>query len=98
MAEELRAKSKRFAPGEELYDEMVTGNADLGFSPVGEILARSDRLDYAGTIPAEIQNYNQFSASVMASSKRQEEGGRFIAFLRSKAFSPLLQKNGLEAN
>ena len=63
--------------------------------PVSEILRVSGG-DFAGTIPAEIQLVQMFSAAVAAGSKEADAGRRLIEFLASEGASAAIQQSGME--
>ena len=74
---------------------VAAGDADLAVMPVSEIL-RVPGVAFAGTIPAEIQLVQVFSAAVAAGSKETNAGRRLIEFLASEGASAAIQKSGME--
>jgi molybdate transport system substrate-binding protein len=63
--------------------------------PVSEILAAAD-VDFAGSLPPEIQFVQVFSAAVVAASREIENSKRLIAFLASARASKAIKKSGME--
>jgi molybdate transport system substrate-binding protein len=61
---------------------VARGAAEMSVQPVSEILGAPD-VDFAGTIPPQVQKISVFSAAVVASSGRQKDARRLIEFLRS---------------
>ncbi len=76
-------------------DMVASGDADLAVMPVSEIL-RASGVEFAGTIPAEIQLVQVFSAAVAAGSKETDAGRRLIEFLASEGASQAIRENGME--
>jgi molybdate transport system substrate-binding protein len=73
---------------------VAAGDADLAVMPVSEIL-RVSSVDFAGTIPAEIQLVQVFAAAVAAGSNATDAGKRLIDFLTPDGASAI-QKSGME--
>jgi len=74
---------------------VAAGDADLAVMPVSEIL-RAAGVEFAGTIPAEIQLVQVFSAAIVAGSKESETARRLIDFLASEHASAVIRKSGME--
>ena len=76
--------------------EMVAkGGADLAVMPVSEILHAAG-VDFAGSLPPEIQFIQVFSAAVVAGSADIEGAKRLIEFLASARASEAIRKSGME--
>ena len=76
--------------------EMVAGGgADLAVMPVSEILHAAG-VDFAGSLPPEIQFVQVFSAAVVANSGDIEGAKRLIEFLASAGASEAIRKSGME--
>jgi molybdate transport system substrate-binding protein len=74
---------------------VAAGDADIAIMPVSEIL-RAPGVDFAGTIPPEIQLVQVFSAAVVVGSSEIEASKRLIGFLASGHASETIRKSGLE--
>jgi molybdate transport system substrate-binding protein len=74
---------------------VAAGDADLAVMPVSEIV-RAAGVDFAGTIPPEIQFISVFSAAVVAGSKEIEGSKRLIEFLASARSSEAIRNSGIE--
>jgi molybdate transport system substrate-binding protein len=72
----------------------VGGGADFGLTQITEILADS-RLELVGPLPARIQFYTVYAASLVASSEHQDIGKAFT-FLASAAAASVMQTKGFE--
>jgi molybdate transport system substrate-binding protein len=74
---------------------VAAGDADLAVMPVSEIVHAAG-VDFAGTIPPEIQFISVFSAAVVAGSKQIEGSKRLIEFLASARASEAIRNSGIE--
>jgi molybdate transport system substrate-binding protein len=74
---------------------VAAGDADLSIQPVSEIL-HMPGVDFAGTIPTEIQYISVFSTAVVAGSKQLEASKRLIAFMASENARTAIKKSGME--
>jgi molybdate transport system substrate-binding protein len=76
--------------------EMVAeGDADLAVMPVSEILHAAG-VDFAGSLPPEIQFVQVFSAAVVVDSRDIDDAKRLIEFLASARASETIRKSGME--
>jgi molybdate transport system substrate-binding protein len=76
--------------------EMVAkGGADLAVMPVSEILHAAG-VDFAGSLPPEIQFVQMFSAAIVTDSGDIEGAKRLIEFLASGHASETIRKSGME--
>jgi molybdate transport system substrate-binding protein len=75
---------------------VAAGGADLAVMPVSEIVHAAAGVDFAGSIPPEIQFVQVFSAAVVADSGEIEGSKRLIEFLASARASEAIRKSGME--
>jgi molybdate transport system substrate-binding protein len=74
---------------------VAAGDADITVQPISEIL-HAPGVDFAGTIPPEIQLVQVFSAAVVAGSDEIEPSKRLIEFLASARASETIRNSGME--
>lgn len=74
---------------------VASGAAELAIAPVSEIL-HVPGVDYVGTIPAQIQLLQTFSAAVVSGSNQIAAAKSLIAFLASDQAKPVIRKSGME--
>lgn len=74
---------------------VASGEADLVVMPVSEIMA-APGVEFAGTIPAEIQLVQVFAAAIVTGSKEREAAKRLVEFLASERASAPIRKSGME--
>ncbi|HYV70859.1 MAG TPA: substrate-binding domain-containing protein [Pseudolabrys sp.] len=93
IAEKVNVKVA--ARGTGVVAMVAAGDADLAVMPVSEILSAAG-VDFAGTIPAEIQLVQVFAAAMVAGSKEPDAARGLIEFLASERVSAVIQKSGME--
>lgn len=94
IAAELKPKTRHLGPsGAEAA--VAKGEVELGLSQITLILA-APGVELVGPLPAEIQNYLQFTAGIAAGSKQAEAGRAFIQFLSSPAAAAAMKAKGFE--
>ena len=74
---------------------VAEGGADVAVMPVSEILHAAG-VEFAGSLPPEIQFVQVFSAAVVAGSGDTEGAKRLIEFLASARASEAIRKSGME--
>ena len=74
---------------------VAAGDADLVVMPVSEIV-HAKGVDFAGSLAAEIQFVQTFSAAVVAGAGEIEGAKRLIEFLSSAHASAAIKKSGME--
>jgi molybdate transport system substrate-binding protein len=92
----IKPKTKLVPPAKPLNDLIANGGADFGLNQIAEILA-DPRLELVGPLPAEIQNYTRYVASLVATSRQQDVGKALITFLAAPAASVVWTSKGFEA-
>jgi molybdate transport system substrate-binding protein len=93
IADKLSIKS---APrGTDATRMVAAGDTDLAVMPVSEIL-QAPGVDFAGSLAAEIQFVQTFSAAIVADSKRIEGSKRLIDFLASARACAAIGSSGME--
>jgi molybdate transport system substrate-binding protein len=95
VATEMKPKSKLFPPTEALYASVATGDADMGFNQISEILAQPN-VELAGPLPSAIQNYTQFVAGIVTASSQTDAGIALVTFLSSPSAQTVLKAKGFE--
>jgi molybdate transport system substrate-binding protein len=90
ITDDVMAKHTEIGPS-----AVASGAAQLAIAPVSEIF-HVPGVKYVGTIPAEIQLIQTFSAAVVSGSKEMAASKRLIAFLASEEANAAIEKNGME--
>ena len=95
IAVEMKPKTKLFPPTEVLYASVASGEVEIGFNQVSEILAQPT-VELAGPLPSAIQNYTQFAPGIVTGSSQTDAGRALVTFLSSPAAQTVLKAKGFE--
>jgi molybdate transport system substrate-binding protein len=74
---------------------VASGEAKLALQPVSEIIG-APGVDFAGTLPEEVQLNQIFSAALVAGCNEIDAAKRLVAYLASKEASAAITKAGME--
>ena len=96
--EQVEAKASRYATGAQVMEHVLKGKGkEVGFGAITEILLyREKGLRYIGPLPAEIQNYTSYTASVMSAGTQKDAAQALVNFLGGPAGKPLFVAAGIE--
>ena len=89
------AKLTQTPPGSPVGDIIASGKVEIGFQQVSELLPIKG-IDYAGTLPADIQLRTVFSAGTHVGATQAGAAKELTAFMTSAAAEPVLKAKGLE--
>lgn len=92
---EMKPKTKLFPPTEVLYASVASGDVEIGFNQISEILAQPT-VELAGPLPSAIQNYTQFAPGIVSDSSHIDAARALVAFLSSAAAQTVLKAKGFE--
>lgn len=95
LAAEVKPKTILTPPNRRLFDAVLSGRADVGFTMIAEILAEPS-VAYAGPLPAELQGYTKYVGGMVASGKQTEASRGLLAFLASPDAIAALKAKGFE--
>src|SRR4249919_2345831 len=84
IAGEMKPKTKLLPPTEVLYGSVASGDVEIGFNQISEILAQPT-VELAGPLPSAIQNYTQFAPGIVTSSSQTDAARALVTFLSSPA-------------
>jgi molybdate transport system substrate-binding protein len=94
IAAEMKPKTK-LSTLETLYASVASGDVEIGFNQVSEILAQPT-VELAGPLPSEIQNYTQFAPGIVTGSSQTDAARALVTFLTSPAAQTVLKAKGFE--
>src|SRR5919112_2832224 len=94
IAAEMKPKTK-LSTLETLYASVASGDVEIGFNQVSEILAQPT-VELAGPLPSDIQNYTQFAPGIVTGSSHTDAAKALVAFLSSPAAQTVLKVKGFE--
>src|SRR5215471_8062383 len=95
LAAEMKPKTKLFPPTEVLYASVASGDVEIGFNQISEILAQPT-VELAGPLPSAIQNYTRFAPAIVTGSSQTDAARALVAFLSSPAAQTVLKAKGFE--
>jgi len=95
IAVEMKPKTKLFPPTEVLYASVASGEVEIGFNQISEILAQPT-VELAGPLPSAIQNYTQFAPGIVSGSSQIDAARALVTFLSSPAAQAVLKAKGFE--
>jgi len=80
---------------ERVASAVVRGDVEIGFQQISAILP-IEGADFAGTIPAELQQPSVFSAGIMKGSSNLQAAEQLINFISSESVAGIIQSTGLQ--
>jgi molybdate transport system substrate-binding protein len=93
IAVEMKPKTKLFPPAEVLYASVASGEVEIGFNQISEILAQPT-VELAGPLPSAIQNYTQFAPGIVTGSGQTDAARALVTFLYSPTAKTILKQRG----
>jgi molybdate transport system substrate-binding protein len=94
IAEPIKARAKTRSGGL-IAEFVVSGDADIAVQQIPEIMAVAG-VDYAGPLPAEIQNIAVSTAGIFTDAKEPQLAQALLDFLQSPAAARVFKARGLE--
>lgn len=94
IAAEMKPKT-RLSTLETLYASVASGDVEIGFNQVSEILAQPT-VELVGPLPAAIQNYTRFAPGIVAGHGQTDAASALVTFLSSPAAQAVLKAKGFE--
>ena len=95
IAGEMKPKTKLLPPTQVLYGSVASGDVEIGFNQISEILAQPT-IGLAGPLPSAIQNYTQFAPGIVTGSTQSDAAKALVTFLSSSAAQTVLKAKGFE--
>ena len=98
MAADVEPKSVRYADGASVMEHLLKGKGnEFGFGAMTEILLYKEKgLRLVGPLPAELQNYTPYMASLTPRGKSTEAARELVAFFGTPAGRKLFADAGVE--
>jgi molybdate transport system substrate-binding protein len=98
IAEQLKAKTTRYANGAQVLEHVIRGKGyEIGFGAITEIkLFEPKGLKLVGPLPAQVQNHTLYAAGVMAEARSADEAKDFIRFLGTPAAKQTFAATGVD--
>ena len=94
IAAEMKPKTK-LSTLATLYASVASGEVEIGFNQVSEILAQPT-VELVGPLPPAIQNYTQFAPGIVIDGGQTDAARALVTFLYSPAAKTVLKAKGFE--
>jgi molybdate transport system substrate-binding protein len=78
-----------------LYASVASGEVEIGFQQISEILAQPS-VQFAGPLPSAIQNYTQFVPGIVTGGGQADAARALVTFVSSPAAQTVLKAKGFE--
>jgi molybdate transport system substrate-binding protein len=88
-------RTRLVPPAKPLIDLVAGGGVDFGFQPIPQIFL-DPRIEYVGPLPAPYQQYTNYVASLVGTSKQQEAYKALLTFLDTPAAAKVFRSQGFE--
>jgi molybdate transport system substrate-binding protein len=95
VAEEIKGKLKQTPTGTFVGSIVASGEAEIGFQQVSELL-HFPGIDFVGPLPADIQQITVFSTGMQVGAKQVEAANAWVKFLTAPAAASAFKTKGLE--
>lgn len=95
IAGDMKSRTRLLPPTEVLYGSVASGDVEIGFNQISEILAQPT-VELAGPLPPAIQNYTQFAPGIVTGSGQTDAARALVAFLSSPAAQTVIKAKGFE--
>src|SRR6476661_6868798 len=95
VAGEMKPKTKLSPSAKVLYASVASGDVEIGFNQISEVLAQPT-VELAGPLPSAIQNYTQFAPGIVTVSSQTEAAKALVTFLYSPPAQAVLKAKGFE--
>ena len=95
IAEEMKPKTTLSPSGKVLYASVASGDVEIGFNQISEVLAQPT-VEFVGPLPSAIQNYTEFTPGIVTGSNQADAARALVTSLTSPAAQTVLKAKGFE--
>jgi molybdate transport system substrate-binding protein len=96
LLDAIRAKSVIPPPGRPVAQLIASGEVDLGFQQLSELL-HVPGVDVIACLPPTIAHTTMFTAGITSACRDREQATQFLEFAASSATEPIMRRCGLKA-
>jgi molybdate transport system substrate-binding protein len=95
---QIEGKTTRYASAAEVMDHLLKGKGrEVGFAPMTEIMLYTGKgLRLVGPLPAQVQQYNSYVASIMRGGANAQAAAGLVGFLGTPQAKKALAGGGVE--
>ena len=91
----IGTRTRLVPPAKPLVDLVAGGGIDFGFQPIPQIFL-DPRIEYVGPLPAPHQQYTNYVASLVGTSKQPDAYKALLTFLDTLAAAKVFRSQGFE--
>ena len=95
IADEIKSKLKQTPTGVFVATLIASGDAEVGFQQVSELIA-APGVDYVGPLPADIQQMTVFSSGILVGAREVDAAKALVKFITAPAAAAAFKKRGME--
>jgi molybdate transport system substrate-binding protein len=95
VAEQVKPKLKQPPSGAQIGDFLASGEVELGFQQVSELL-HVKGIRYLGALPAELQSYTVYAGGLHAQAAQPEAAKALLTALRQAEVAAAVRRAGME--
>jgi molybdate transport system substrate-binding protein len=95
IADEIKGKLRQTPTGVFVGSIIANGEVEIGFQQVSE-LSNFPGVDYAGPLPAGIQQLTVFASGILAGAKEADAARALVKFMTTPAAGEAFKKRGME--
>jgi molybdate transport system substrate-binding protein len=95
IADAIKPKVKVVTPGVPVGTLVASGEIELGFQQVSELLPVAG-IDYVGPLPGDIQHISVFAGALHKGATNPDGAKAWVKFLTAPAAVPVIRSKGLE--
>jgi molybdate transport system substrate-binding protein len=95
IADQVKPKLKQVPPGARIGALIASGEAEIGFQQVSELI-HEPGVDYLGPLPAAVEKITVFSASIPSGAPEPEAAKALINYLAAPAATSAIRSHGME--
>jgi molybdate transport system substrate-binding protein len=95
VTEDLKAKAKIAKPGESVGEMVASGEAEIGFQQISELLPVKG-IDLVGPLPSGTQQITVFSSGIHVGATETAPAKAFVNFFKSPSAADIIKKKGME--
>jgi len=98
IGEQLKPKTTRYPDGAAVLNHVIKGKgAEIGFGAITEIIEYEKKgLKFVGPLPAEIQSYTTYAATVVADSTARDAARAFVRYITTPVAKAAFAATGVE--
>lgn len=95
IADQMKVKTKQPPSGSQIADFLASGEADIGFQQVSELI-HAKGIHFLGPVPAELQHYTIYSGALHANAQNSTCAREFLTALRSAPVQAIVRTTGMD--